>query len=392
MPRFTPVERRAVGIAWLPMVLAACAAEGPGAPATVVTWQVDPTPAVVIGEPVDDTRHLLGEIFGATRLPDGGILVGDRQDNALHFFGPDGAHRRSIGRQGSGPGEYVYPAALWRCGDQVLVYDIDGHLTSVLSLDGTKVRDFRFGAGAQLPGSSTPYRSVCNAGGRFAHYGWENLRAGPPAEDVFRPRVPFWLTAADSGVVAVLDSFPGAERVVSRNPRTGVMVGTEPRRFGRHTAIALASDRLYVGTGDESFVLAIDLASLTTDTIRLPFLLRPLTPEMIEIEKAVQLALAPPDQHRELEARFANHPFPETVPPYAALLVDAEDLLWVQEYPLANSPGVRWLVVNKTGQVLAEATLPSHLEVFEIGRDYILGRYIDPAESIPQVRVYPLRR
>ena len=33
-----------------------------------------------------------------------------------------------------------------------------------------------------------------------------------------------------------------------------------------------------------------------------------------------------------------------------------------------------------------------YLEVYEIGNDYVLGRYFDPEEAIPQVKLYVLRR
>lgn len=360
-------------------------------PDEVASWVVDSAPVLLLGADLDARGPLFGVIVGATRLPDGGILVADRQEHALHFYDAEGTHLRSTGRRGSGPGEYTYPAAFWRCGDQVLLYDIEGYRIAVLSLQGEYLRAFRFGAGAQLPGSSTPYRSACNPQGRFAHYGWEDFRAIPPAGLVFRQRVPFWLTEADSGVVAVLDSFPGAERVLQRD-QAGQIRGTLPRIFGGETHIALGRDRLYIGAGDGPVILAVDLASLETDSIHLPLTLQPLTREMIDVEKAMRLAATPPNDHRRIETLFDQHPFPETVPPYAGLVVDGEDRLWVQEYPLAGTPLVRWLVLEPTGALLATATLPSHLRVFEIGSDYILGRFVDPIEAIPQVRLYRLRR
>jgi hypothetical protein len=41
---------------------------------------------------------------------------------------------------------------------------------------------------------------------------------------------------------------------------------------------------------------------------------------------------------------------------------------------------------------MTTVTMPSALEVYEIGRDYVLGRYVDPDESVPEVRLYTLRR
>jgi len=49
-------------------------------------------------------------------------------------------------------------------------------------------------------------------------------------------------------------------------------------------------------------------------------------------------------------------------------------------------------VFDTNGALVAELDLPTHLEVFEIGADYVLGRYLDPAEAVPQVRLYHFKR
>lgn len=356
-------------------------------------WTTDSTPSLLLGASVDDTTQLFAVVVGATRLPDGNVLVVDRGEQTLHLYAPDGARLRSFGRQGSGPGEYRYPARFWRCGDSVLINDIDGAVTSVLSLAGDFVRSFRFGgSGGQQAGIGTPYQSSCNASGLFARYGWEDMRAGPPPGPVYRPRVPFWLSRADSGIVAMLDSFPGSERVAQVDRATGAVVGSGPRMFGQQTTIAMGTDRVYIGAADRPEIIAVALGGLATDTLVLPLKSEPLTQADIDAEKAVRLAAAPTDRQVGIESQFATHPFPEMLPPYAALLVDAEDLLWVQEYPRASAPVVRWWVISKDGRVVAHALLPTYLQVFEIGLDDVLGRYLDPVEAVPQVRQYRLRR
>ena len=44
------------------------------------------------------------------------------------------------------------------------------------------------------------------------------------------------------------------------------------------------------------------------------------------------------------------------------------------------------------GTMRATVLLPTALEVYEIGRDYVLGRYVDADESVPEVRLYSLTR
>jgi hypothetical protein len=83
---------------------------------------------------------------------------------------------------------------------------------------------------------------------------------------------------------------------------------------------------------------------------------------------------------------------PKTLPPYAAFVVDSDDLLWVQDYPRPQFPTVRWSIFDRSSRAIAEAAMPTHFEVYEIGRDYVLGRYLDPEEAVPEVRLYRLSR
>ena len=61
-------------ITTLPVLLGAALAE----PQTPARWAIDPTPSVTIGRREADTNAILTAVGGATRLPDGSILVGDK--------------------------------------------------------------------------------------------------------------------------------------------------------------------------------------------------------------------------------------------------------------------------------------------------------------------------
>ena len=69
----------------------------------------------------------------------------------------------------------------------------------------------------------------------------------------------------------------------------------------------------------------------------------------------------------------------------------ADDNLWVRDDARSGPLNVNWTVFNYAGKHLTEIALPNAREVFEIGKDYILGRYIDPDVGVPEVRVYRLR-
>src|SRR5688572_14887238 len=87
---------------------------------TPAKWAVEPNASVTIGASETDTTDLLTTVVGATRLPDGRILVGDQGSFALRLFSPQGKALRAFGRKGGGPGEITYLKALLRCGDSVV--------------------------------------------------------------------------------------------------------------------------------------------------------------------------------------------------------------------------------------------------------------------------------
>jgi hypothetical protein len=89
---------------------------------------------------------------------------------------------------------------------------------------------------------------------------------------------------------------------------------------------------------------------------------------------------------------YAAMTLPKTLPPYRALLVDAADMLWVQDFPRAGSAVVTWRVFASDGRPVAEVVLPAALDVYEIGLDYVLGRAVDEDEGVPEVQLFALRR
>ena len=348
-------------------------------------WSIDPRPALVLGDAnVDNSVLFGGGLVGATRLPDGRVLVVDRDAFSLKVFDGAGKLVKSLGRKGSGPGEMNFAAKLWRCGDQIVVYDIEnGHRNTVFSTDLSLKRSFFFKA---PEGRQVPYRSACNAGGTFAHFGWENradMKGG-----AFRGNVPLWLSGVDS-TVRPFGSMPGSERwgqVID-----GQFRGTRPLPLGKEPVIAIGADRVYTGTADTYEIAMYDLTGKPMGRFGKPGVQLATTKADIDMAIAMETAGRPEEAQQRVRKAYAEMDLPKTIPAYNAMLVDAENMVWVRDYR-GSAANVNWTVFTRDGKLTAEVQLPANLTVSEIGRDYVLGKYIDPVEDIPQIRMYRLRR
>lgn len=105
-------------------------------------------PEIAIGVVEGPEPEVFGAISGLEVDDAGRIYVLDRQANELRIFAPDGSHIRSVGRSGSGPGEYANANGLrWIAPDTLVVIDQRGNRYSILTRDGDYVRSVPRGLG-----------------------------------------------------------------------------------------------------------------------------------------------------------------------------------------------------------------------------------------------------
>jgi hypothetical protein len=368
------------------LLLSACASERPSAAATVETWTVDSAATLTIGlDAASDVGVSFERITGATRLPDGTLLVADLGEAPLRLFGTDGELLRRVARRGGGPGEMEYIARLFRCGDAIYTYDLDGHRVSQYGLDATYRRMFRF---AVPTGQQAPYGvSSCNASGRFVHLGWGSP---PRVAGYHRDTVAVWVTETADGPPSIVDSVPSSERW--GQTYQGRLVGSSPLPLGKQPATAFGPTGFYVSTGDSLAVLVYDTSGARIGEHRFAGSIAAVTPEDVRDFIEAEVAENGEQARAGIEREYAAITFPERHGAVTGLLVDADGLLWVRTYAPPTSASVAWRVLSAAGTETATVSLPRRLEVFEIGGDYVLGREIDANEGVPVLRLLTLRR
>lgn len=95
-----------------------------------------------IGIETGDSSYVLGVIAGAEVSPSGTILLLDQSARCIREFSLDGTHMRDLSRQGSGPGELLYPFEIAIMPEgTILVGDMHKQSIVVLTETGESIED-----------------------------------------------------------------------------------------------------------------------------------------------------------------------------------------------------------------------------------------------------------
>jgi len=92
---------------------------------------------------VTTASELIGGVYDLALSPDGDLYVADYSYKHVLVVGPDGLVRRTIGRQGSGPGEFEMPYVVRAGADSVWVLDAAGNRVQVFDRAGGLARSYR---------------------------------------------------------------------------------------------------------------------------------------------------------------------------------------------------------------------------------------------------------
>lgn len=87
-------------------------------------WQIASVPELRLGTVQGEAPYQFHRVQFAARLDDGRVVVLDGTRLEIRFFGPDGRHHETLGRQGGGPGEFGnFSSQFLGSGDTLWVLD-----------------------------------------------------------------------------------------------------------------------------------------------------------------------------------------------------------------------------------------------------------------------------
>ena len=350
-------------------------------------WLIGPEPSVTIGVREGEEPYMLHFAHGASKLPDGRIVVANNGSKELRVFDARGTHLASWGGRGQGPGEFsadLVAVKPWR-GDSIIAWNSQsGQVMSVFDAQGNFGRSFRL---ETTPGDFRSFRSA----GAVRADGTILATAFAGGDDVV---VEIW--NGDGTLSASLGKHPFREVYKIQGGPEGGGRGVATVAFGLELRAGLWGDLALVGVTNRYEIRAFRGDGTLARIVRRDHVPRPTTEA--DRDRYVERELAgwehlSPDQRRRMREGAEDMPFAKTFPAFRWIMGDAAGNLWVREYdfPGEERPAPLWTVFDPAGRVLGFVETPKRLRILEIGEDYILGGTVDEME-VESIQLWPLER
>lgn len=354
---------------------------------TGAPWTLNTVAVIDLGSQSADPHQEFSDFVSPVRLTDGRLVVANGGSNELRIFGPDGRWQKSVGRKGSGPGEFVQLGWLDAgTGDTLRTYDWSLQRFSVFSSDGA----FQRAVSLRSTGERSSPRPVGVLGdGRLIVQRQTSVTPNSKP-GVGRDTVPLQVYDATGSLSDSLGRFPGPEHLI-KTGKSSVSVSSLP--FGKDLFVAVHESRLYVGTSDGPEILVKRPDGVIERIVRWRTAPVPVTPADIDAYITAFAEGWPPGRE-ETRDRFVRMlreaPFPKWKPSYAGLLVGPDGSIWVRRYtdPDKSAP-TTFEVFDSTGRWLGEVGMPAGYAPTQIAPGFVVGTWND-AEDVPHVRVYRL--
>ncbi|MYG80805.1 MAG: hypothetical protein F4187_03075 [Gemmatimonadetes bacterium] len=334
-------------------------------------WRIGPEPTVTIGGLEGEGPYMLYRAYGASKLPDGRIVVADNDSGELRAFDAQGNHLATWAGKGEGPGEVV-PRY--------------GHLATAEPWQGDSIMAWYTGQGGVV--------SIYDAEGNFGR----SLRFGGPPPDIRWPEAP-----RTDGTILVTTNSDSVE-IWNGDKTLSVSLGyhlygeryevpvqherersTYPVVFRQNREVGLWGDLFYIGSIHGYEIKAYRADGTLARIVRRGHV--PRAPTQADYDYYVSQLPVTGLAHHE-SAQIA-----ESFPAFSEFMGDGAGYLWVREYdfPLEERPAPLWTVFDAQGRALGFMETPPGLDVLEIGEDYILGRVV-AERGVESIQLWPLER
>lgn len=349
-----------------------------------VRWHLSARPSVVIGGSDNPHTRFL-RVGTVLRQPGGEIVVLNGGTGELRIFDRTGRYLRTLGRAGTGPGEFRTPRLVGHAGDTLFIADRGNARITELLTDGTLARI--------IPIAPADAATGLTVLGRFSDGRWAVVSGSSPSlngpQRTYRDTAQVGILAPDAtGGALWIGSFPG-QTVFVFNPANaphGEVAGAVP--VGPGWVSAVSSNEILIGDTGTNVIGAYSSAGAVLRLIAVPLGLVPLTDEMIARWRQRAIAANSNERARPyLDALYSRAVLGASLPVLGSVVVAGDGSLWVEPYRPDPAEPSAWLVLDTAGKPRASVTVPAGFRITEAGPGYVVGVHTD-AGGVETVRLY----
>lgn len=347
-------------------------------------WTIDAEPLVRIGTEAGDEHAEFFIVDAVAVLGTDQIAVLNAGTSEVRFFDMAGRHVGSVGRAGSGPGEFRFPHLLTTFGrDSLLLYDMQLRRFTVLTAGG------EFG---EYPGLSNKYLGMPVVATPDGHVLTQRSTASarPDSPEEMLTNTVLYGVLRHTGAAT---DIPGDENVFAEIPGQKMLRWAVGGRFGFTSVpfdVAPASAAgphgfsILIGSVPEVRAFSADGSLLRI--MRFEGAARPLARGTFTAHVDSIVSGARADLRAELRRRYALMEPPETAPVFDRITIDEAGDIW-----LRRAGESTWVVADSTGEIRGRLAMPPGLIVSHIYDDLVLGRTRDEL-GVERVQVHRLNR
>jgi hypothetical protein len=333
-------------------------------------------PRVSIGLVDGEAAYVLSGIRDVRLLPDGQVVVADGGSQTVRIYSDEGRFQDQMGGRGEGPGEFTYLAYL-----SVAAPD------TIMAYDALALRLTRFRATGEFLSTQqfhvdtgNPERYIGTySDGRHA-MAWIDLGTRRDPGVVTPDAMQIGRFHQNGTLEALLGTSPGMRRLGSPVP------------FSPHFLAAMFQGELFFTDGMGGVVRGFNAQGDSLPSFQVPVERWSLDEAWRRLEDRL------PDEEavqalREIKAT----PGTDSIPDFSEMLVDDAGRLWLKRYDPATDShrltrprrGGEWLVVERSGRVLATVPIPSTLRPVDIRGNRVAGIARDDL-GVERVEVFDL--
>jgi hypothetical protein len=352
-----------------------------------IGWRVDEVPDLQLGS-VDgggpQQFHWIGGTIGRwtgryaggiSGLPDGRIVVVDGSSGELRFFHSEGRFLSRVGGVGSGPGEFREPMLLpYVSSDSLLIQD--RRRVTMYSSDG---RGHRIVPREELLAVTGGINGVSLSGVL-------TMTAATPVLGPVRQTISYvfrW-TERESGRAEIVAEFD--KLLYALPPYYGLDVP-----FTAPPSAAIGTHGFFVTGGNAPEVREFDSSGRLIRIFRVAESPRPVKPEELDAVIDYWINFFKDVPAAQTRGVFSQMDIPDRWPAFQFVRVDREGWIWIELFRPPQDNTQRWMIFDPSGVARGTLEVPTGLEVHDIGRNYVLGRWLD-ADRVEYVRRYRLDR